>query len=429
MNPEQMRSEWNQRAKEDAHFYVAFGRQQQTEEEFLATADEVVPGFEKEFVRLPASKTADRSALEIGCGPGRLMLPMSKHFGEIHGVDVSEEMLELARKRLASVRGAQVHITAGSDLSMLGDDYFDFVYSYTVFQHIPSKDIVLSYLAEAQRVLKPGGVLCCQIRGIAPIPSELIRGSETWTGCWFAPEEMAEFSRRHRFPLVAISGLHTQYMFTTFRKPVSTAGEEVRMRATVKAVTSAIGAGVRIPQRGREAAVSLWLDGMAEDASLTDYPVRFDGQEQLGCYLSPVTQEGGCQMNCRLPDATQPGPVRVELFFHQNALPEPHEVIVEPASAYAPRVLDVTDGINLTSHYRVEMGGAKILMEDIRDPAAIGFQMAGQSVVGLQFESKDPITATYEFAFHLPHDAPRGPQSLRILNAGQEWASVDVDVV
>ncbi len=40
---DQMRAEWNGRATKDAHFYVAFGRKSQTEEDFLASAAEVMP--------------------------------------------------------------------------------------------------------------------------------------------------------------------------------------------------------------------------------------------------------------------------------------------------------------------------------------------------------------------------------------------------
>ena len=39
---------------------------------------------------------------------------------------------------------------------MFPDEKFDFVYSYAVFQHIPSRDVVFQYLREARRVLKTG---------------------------------------------------------------------------------------------------------------------------------------------------------------------------------------------------------------------------------------------------------------------------------
>ena len=45
----------------------------------------------------------------------------------------------------------------GSDLALFPADHFDFVYSLFVFQHVPSAEVVFSYLRETVRVLKPGG--------------------------------------------------------------------------------------------------------------------------------------------------------------------------------------------------------------------------------------------------------------------------------
>src|SRR3954469_8489742 len=134
-----MRKEWNDRAREDAHFYVAFGRREQDEEEFFATAGEIVRSLESELRRFPPSAN-HRSwrALEIGCGPGRLMRPMARHFGEIHGVDVSDEMIAQATAKLRDIPWAHAHHASGSDLAQFPDEHFDFVYSYAVFQHIPT---------------------------------------------------------------------------------------------------------------------------------------------------------------------------------------------------------------------------------------------------------------------------------------------------
>ena len=48
---QQMRDEWNERALEDAYYYVAFGRKGQDDEEFFATADEVAHILEGELKR------------------------------------------------------------------------------------------------------------------------------------------------------------------------------------------------------------------------------------------------------------------------------------------------------------------------------------------------------------------------------------------
>src|SRR3977135_4056044 len=164
-----MRADWNERAREDAHYYVAFGRRDQDDGEFLSTAIDVVRDLEGELKRFPAALLcSSRRALEIGCGPGRLMRPLSHHFAEIHGVDVSDEMVKLAKERLLDTPNAHPHHSSGADLAQFPAEKFDFVYSFAVFQHIPSREVVFSYLREARRVLKTGGILRCQLNGLPP---------------------------------------------------------------------------------------------------------------------------------------------------------------------------------------------------------------------------------------------------------------------
>src|ERR1700681_886212 len=106
---ERMRAEWNERAREDAHYFVAFGRRDQDDEEFFSTAADLIRELETELKRLPEMvPIAQRRALEIGCGPGRLLRPMSRHFGEIHGIDISDEMLKRAREVLNDIPHAHV---------------------------------------------------------------------------------------------------------------------------------------------------------------------------------------------------------------------------------------------------------------------------------------------------------------------------------
>src|SRR5580692_3122401 len=108
-----MREDWNARAREDAGFYVSFGRRDSGDAEFFATATEVITHIQTELRRVPPAERTDGRALEIGCGPGRLMRPMSHHFAEIHGVDVSDEMIGLAREKLRDVGNAHPHATNG----------------------------------------------------------------------------------------------------------------------------------------------------------------------------------------------------------------------------------------------------------------------------------------------------------------------------
>jgi hypothetical protein len=218
-------------------------------------------------------------------------------------------------------------------------------------------------------------------------------------------------------------------MWTTFRKPLAEAAHYEPARVVVKAVTSAGGPEPRVPARGRDAAVSLWVDGMPGSASLADCSVWFGNREQLGCYLSPVAENGGCQLNARLPDGLTPGQYEVQLKVRSQPVADAHRVTVVEPPTHAPRVLSVTDGINLTSRYRVETGGAKVLIEDLPDPAGVSFTIAGRPAEFVQYECKDPITSTWEFAFHLAHKTARGRQLLNVRVDGCDLGTIELEVV
>ena len=220
-----MRADWNDRAREDVRYYVAFGRRGQEEDEFFASASDVVHSLEEELKRLPRDLPPEaRRALEIGCGPGRLMRPMSRNFGELHGVDVSDEMIRLAQERFGASRSIHLHLTNGADLAPLPSGYFDFVYSYAVFQHIPSREVVLHYFDEIRRVLKDGGLARIQLNGLPPATTP----PNTWEGVRFTREDVAGYARTHDFQLLVLEGEGTQYMSATWRKQPS------RWRASLK---------------------------------------------------------------------------------------------------------------------------------------------------------------------------------------------------
>ena len=426
---EQMRADWNRRAREDVHFYVAFGRRSQEEQDFLASAAEATSALEAEFSRLPPSAPENRSALEIGCGPGRLMRPMSRHFGEIHGVDISDEMVRLACDQLKDIPHAHVQVTPDSRLRMFRDGSFDFVYSYVVFQHIPNRDVVLNYLREAGRVLKPGGILRCQLRGTPAMELEMRQEPATWTGCYFSGDEVAAFARRRQLQLVALSGLRTQYMWVTLRKPRARLPEPDFSKVILKDVTAASSGKHSVPQRGREAAVSLWLEGMPDSSDLAGLAVGFDGVLQRGCYISPIGENGGCQFDVVLPSGIRAGSVSVTLHNHEGKLLAGRALIeVTPGPPWEPKVLLVTDSVNIASKYRIEIG-VKVTIEDIEHPGEVSFRVDGHPVGWMRIEFKDPIAFTYEFSFYLPVIVKDGERRLDISVSGRALPPVSLQVI
>lgn len=406
---ERMRADWNQRAREDAHYYVAFGGRDQDEKGFDATAADVLPSIETELKRFPrdANRRSWR-ALEIGCGPGRLMKPLSRHFGEIHGVDVSDEMIGMARERLAGIPHAHVHSTNGASLALFADESFDFVYSYAVFQHIPSRDVVLEYMREIRRVLKPGGMFRGQFNGMPP-PGE----TTTWSGVSFSGDDIRAFTRENGFRLLDLEGERTQYMWTTWKLP-SLHRVSVYPKTSLHWVTNASSWEPAIPNHGRFAAIAIWTRNLPEECDLNTIDVRIDGVSSEPYYIGPPAADGLEQINVWLPEDTRTGLLAVELRWKGERLGEAGMVRVIPAGPPVPRIVDITDAVNLVEKYRSNSGHLKVHIEELNSPDGLSATVDGQPVLRLASLRTDPRPPRYEVNLELPKGLAPGSHTLQI---------------
>ena len=102
------------------------------------------------------------TALDFGCGVGRLTRAMARHFSHCTGVDVAATMIEQAT-RLHHGPAYTFLVNETNDLGRFEDSTFDFVYSALVLQHLPRVEMIRRFIAELFRVLKPGGLLAFQL--------------------------------------------------------------------------------------------------------------------------------------------------------------------------------------------------------------------------------------------------------------------------
>jgi len=104
----------------------------------------------------------DDVCLDVGCGVGRVEKHLSSVVKEVHGVDFSNPMLSVARKRLSGCDNVFVYQNDGESLSLFADKVFDLAWAELLFHHVPI-EITKGYLAEIARVLKPTGRFVCQL--------------------------------------------------------------------------------------------------------------------------------------------------------------------------------------------------------------------------------------------------------------------------
>jgi SAM-dependent methyltransferase len=93
--------------------------------------------------------------LEIGCGVARIGLPLAPRVAFWQGVDISQNMLNVAAKRLSSQTNIGLQALTRPKLPF-DDSSFDAVYCVAVFIHMDKEDFFI-FLREIFRVLKPGG--------------------------------------------------------------------------------------------------------------------------------------------------------------------------------------------------------------------------------------------------------------------------------
>ena len=125
------------------------------------------------------------TVLDLGSGGGIDVLLSAQRVGQtgkVYGLDMTDEMLALARANQAKAGVTNVEFLKGDiEHIPLPDNSVDLIISNCVINLSPDKDLVL---AEAFRVLKPGGRLAVSdivVRG--EIPQEIKHSIELWAGC------------------------------------------------------------------------------------------------------------------------------------------------------------------------------------------------------------------------------------------------------
>jgi arsenite methyltransferase len=143
---------------------------------------------------------AGQTVLDLGSGGGIDVLLSARRVGptgKVYGLDMTDEMLALARDNQRKAGATNVEFLKGTiEAIPLPANSVDVIISNCVINLSSDKDAVLR---EAFRVLKPGGRFAVSdvvVRG--EVPADIRRSMELWVGCIAGALEQSEYERKLR---------------------------------------------------------------------------------------------------------------------------------------------------------------------------------------------------------------------------------------
>lgn len=165
-----LRFSWNKFGEDNPMWAIMTNKDDWDEEDFFRTGQRSIKREMKKLDEYGIPQPTG-TALDFGCGIGRLSRALCEHFEEVHGVDIAESMIKMAREKNPYPDKCHYHLNEKPDLSLFEDGKFDLVLTFIVLQHM-SPEFARGYLKEFARVLKQGGLLLFQLPSAAPLSQQ-----------------------------------------------------------------------------------------------------------------------------------------------------------------------------------------------------------------------------------------------------------------
>jgi SAM-dependent methyltransferase len=163
---DELRARWVERSGEDRLFHINADRADWSDQDFLASGEADVVREVDPHLHLLPRPAAESTALDVGCGVGRLSRALATRFALVEGVDISPPMVEEAQRFAPPVpTNVRFQVCVGDGSLPLDSASVDLAFSFIVFQHLPTAALVRANVVELARVLVPGGIARVQVNG------------------------------------------------------------------------------------------------------------------------------------------------------------------------------------------------------------------------------------------------------------------------
>ena len=373
------------------------------DERFLAIATEVVNGLESELRRARPEERGKWWALEIGCGSGRLMRAMSRHFGELHGAEPSQDAVNRAREYLRDVPNTRVERAEPDHLAPFEPQTYDFVYTL---------DPGIATLPEIRRVLRAGGHAWMRFDSAARSRVDLLESAQS-----------------EDFQVLAIESVGSQGLWTSWRKqprgwfaslptPQPGSGE---LPTIIRRITNAQSSEPLAPCRGRFASIAIRAENLPADAGLHHVRVTVGSSFGTVTYIGPADRSGYREIRADLPDLEATGLLPVRLHWLDAPLSAPVAFRVIPPGPSVPRLVALSK--------RVTARALKLTAEEIARPDEMEISVGGMPVRELDYICTDRRAGRFEISAEMPPGITPGKHALELRVGRRKVPAVEIEVI
>lgn len=125
---------WGVLSHED---YRQAGMSSERVAQFMASGEQYIANLFALIRKHLQPQFAPARALDVGCGVGRLLIPLARRVRTAVGVDIAPAMLELCRRHAAEAGVVNVNVFPSDDTLSAVQGKYDLVNTYIVLQHVP----------------------------------------------------------------------------------------------------------------------------------------------------------------------------------------------------------------------------------------------------------------------------------------------------
>jgi hypothetical protein len=157
------------------------------------------------------------------------------------------------------------------------------------------------------------------------------------------------------------------------------------------------------------------VEHLPATCDLNQLEVLADGVPGAGIYVGPLDSKGLQQVNAWLPDGVRTGIVPVELRSTDGQPLCPVAMArIFPAGPMVPRIISITDSVNLDLKNATRTGSLKVQIEEVMSPESITVTIDNQPIRLLDVLRTDPRPPRHTVDFALPGGLRPGPHTLQI---------------